>query len=135
MAARTGMTDTMSTEEPMTATTEDGVPTPGLLIRTRSQRLPLSVQPAALVWVAIGFVVVGFGLLAYTWVKVSTLTIVAAQIPYIVSAGLTGLGLITVGSAVLVVWSRRTDDDARRQQTDELVATLKELRDIEANRR
>ena len=128
------MTDTLTfSEDPMTVVTESTAQPSRLL--NQSRRLSVIVPPAALVWVALGFVVVGFGLLAYTWIKVSTLTIVAAQIPYIVSAGLTGLGLITVGSAILVVWSRRTDDDARREQTDELVATLKELRDAEANRR
>jgi hypothetical protein len=135
MAGRTGMTDTISfSEDPMTTYSNDAVQAPGVLDRVRNRRLSIVVPPASLVWVAVGLVVVGFGLLAYTWVKVSTLTIVAAQIPYIVSAGLTGLGLITVGSAVLVVWSRRSDDGARREQTDELVSTLKELRDLEANR-
>lgn len=129
------MTDTMTIAEgPMSTLTDEPGQVPGLIRRVLNRRLSVAVPPAALVWVAIGLVVVGFGLLGYTWVKVSTLTIVAAQIPYIVSAGLTGLGLITVGSAILVVWSRRTDDSARRQQTDELVATLRELRDAEASR-
>ena len=119
----------------MTAITDDRLQSPDALDVSPARRLTVLVPPAMLVWAAVGFVVVGFGLLAYTWVKVSTLTIVAAQVPYIVSAGMTGLGFITVGSAVLVVWSRRNDDSARKQQTDELVATLKELRDVEATRR
>ena len=111
----------------MTALTE---PTDLIQPFARRRGLPVSIMvpPAALIWVATAAVIAGFGLLAYTWAKVSTLTIVAAQIPYLVSSGLTGLGLITVGSALLVVWSRRTDDVERRRQTDELITALREIR-------
>jgi hypothetical protein len=96
---------------------------------TRSaSRLPFVITPTSIVWLATVMTVVGFGLLAYTWVKVSTLTIVAAQVPYLVSSGMTGLGLIVVGAAGVVVWSRRADDAARARQTEELVAALREIK-------
>jgi hypothetical protein len=84
-------------------------------------------RPVLLVWVATAAIVAGFGLIAYTWDKVSTLTIVAAQVPYIVSAGFSGLGLIVLGGALLVVWSRRADDQQRQRAADGLADALHEI--------
>lgn len=84
--------------------------------------------PQAGVWFAAALVAVGFGLIGFAWAKVAPLTLVAQQIPYLISAGLTGVGLVVVGSALLVVWSRRSDDAERRRQTTELVSTLRDIR-------
>jgi hypothetical protein len=100
------------------------IPAPG----EQTGRLSIVIGPNWLIWAGTLAVVAGFGLLAYTWDRVSTLTIVAAQIPYLVSSGFTGLGLIVVGAALVIVWSRRADDTERRRQTDELVDALHEIR-------
>lgn len=105
----------------MTDTTEPEV-------RDVRSKLPFAVTPASIVWLSTVMAMAGFGLLAYTWVKVSTLTIVAAQVPYLVSSGMTGLGLIVVGAAGIVVWSRRADDAARARQAEELVAALRDIK-------
>lgn len=108
------------------ATPEPSLDTPVPVAQSR--RLSILIAPNWLIWIGTAAVVAGFGLLAYTWDRVSTLTIVAAQIPYLVSSGLTGLGLIVVGAALVIVWSRRADDTERRRQTDELVDALGEIR-------
>ena len=105
-----------------------GEPTVSVAV-PHTRRLAIVVSPTWLIYLGAAAVVVGFGLLAYTWDRVSTLTIVAAQIPWLVSSGLTGLGLIVVGAALVIVWSRRSDDTERRRQTDELVDALREIRD------
>lgn len=94
----------------------------------RSSRIGIVVTPQWLIGLGTACIVAGFALIAYTWDRVSTLTIVAAQIPYLDSSGLTGLGLVVVGAALLIVWSRRSDDTERRRQTDELISALRDIR-------
>ena len=113
---------------PADPTIPNYLPVPEERERSRPGRTGIVLAPNWLVGLSAAFVVVGFALIAYTWDRVSTLTIVAAQVPYLDSSGLTGLGLVVVGSAVLIVWSRRSDDTERRRQTDELIAALRDLR-------
>src|SRR5688500_13142031 len=49
------------------------------------------------VWVGLFLTLVGFGLIAFAWGKTAGVLDVALQVPYLVSAGLTGLGLIMLG--------------------------------------
>ena len=74
-------------------------------------------------------IVLGFALIAFTWWKVSEFTNSAQQIPYLVSGGLTGLGLVVVGAALLVVVTRGGDDKVREQQAAALVRALENLAD------
>ena len=78
----------------------------------------------------------GFGLIAFTWWKVSDLTNIAQQLPYFVSGGLTGLGLVIVCAALLVVEARGRDDAQREARAQALVDALKALaaKDEEAGR-
>jgi hypothetical protein len=92
-----------------------------------SRRLRLPAQAGLLA--AAGSVVLGFALIAFTWWKVSEFTNSAQQIPYLVSGGLTGLGLIVLGAALLVVVTRGGDDKVREQQAEALVRALQDLAD------
>ena len=51
---------------------------------------------------------VGLALILFAWYQISGETEVAAQVPYIVSGALFGLGLIIAGSAVLIVQAMST---------------------------
>jgi len=53
--------------------------------------------------------VTGFALLAYTWARVAGIGDVAFQLPYLVSGGLTGVGLVLVGLIVVSIGSRRRE--------------------------
>lgn len=81
--------------------------------------------------VAVALPVLGLALIALTWARVSELTNTAQQIPYVVSGGLTGLALVVLGSAVLVVVTRHGDDQVRAQQAEELAAALRDLAEAE----
>jgi len=70
----------------------------------------------------------GFGLLAVAWGKIAGELNVALQLPYLVSAGFTGLGLIMVGLAVLFVAVNRLDNRRRDAQLRQIVLELRELR-------
>lgn len=100
-------------------------PRPGL-----ADRLPglpaLSPVPT---YIGIGVVLAGFAVLAFAWGKVAGIADnVALQMPYVVSGGLTGLGLIMVGVTIVNVAAKRRDSQLRQQQTELLADALRELR-------
>lgn len=95
----------------------------------RSSRLP-SVSPLSPspTYVGVAVVLIGFVLLAITWGQVAGETVVAAQLPYFVSGGLVGLGLIMVGLTTVSIAAKRRDAQLRAQQIELLAAALDELR-------
>jgi hypothetical protein len=96
----------------------------------RRLRLPVSTGLA----VAVALAVVGFGLIGYTWWKVSDLTNIAQQLPYFVSGGLTGIGLVILAAATIVVVTRGNDDNRREEQAQALVDALRALVEKENGR-
>ena len=79
------------------------------------------------VYVGIALCLLGFGLLAYTWGRVADEVQVYQQIPYVVSGGFTGLGLVLVGVTVVNVAAKRADAADRERQHDQLTEALREL--------
>lgn len=87
---------------------------------------PLSPVPT---YVGIAIAAAGFVLIAFAWSKVAGIADnVALQLPYLVSGGLTGLGLVMVGVTVVNVAAKRRDALLRQQQTELLADALSELR-------
>ena len=96
----------------------------------RASRLPalnaLSPMPT---YIGIAVAAVGFGLIFYAWSKVAGIADnVALQLPYLVSGGLTGLGLVMVGVTIVNIAAKRRDARLRQQQTELLADALHELR-------
>ena len=65
-------------------------------------------------------VVAGFALLALGWRGAAATLFVPFQVPYIVSGGLLGLGVLGGGLALLVVHLDRAEAAEERRQTAEL---------------
>src|SRR3954467_1020139 len=87
---------------------------------------PLSPTPT---YVGIAVAALGFGLIFFAWSKVAGIADnVALQMPYLVSGGLTGLGLVMVGVTIVNVAAKRRDSLLRQQQTELLADALHELR-------
>ena len=82
-----------------------------------------------LVLAGIAVVVAGLGLIGYTWGRVAGLLQVPLQLPYVLSGGLTGLGLVLVGITVVNVTVRRQDGIRRDERVDELASILASLTD------
>ena len=81
------------------------------------------------VYVGIAISALGFVLIAFAWGKVAGIADnVALQMPYLVSGGLTGLGMVMVGVTIVNVASKRRDAILREQQTQLLADALRELR-------
>jgi len=101
----------------------------GLVQTAPRSRLRLLTDPASMVPTYIGVVVaaIGFVLLGVAWAKVAGLVDVWKQMPYLLSAGLPGLGLVMVGLVIINVSARRQDGAARARQMAALTEALREL--------
>jgi hypothetical protein len=80
------------------------------------------------VWTGLFVAAAGFGLIALTWGKTAALVNVAQQIPYLVSGGLSGLGLILVGLLIVDVSVKRREALERARQLEEVTEALIRLR-------
>jgi hypothetical protein len=98
--------------------------------RLPSWRLPAWVDlssPTA-VWVGLVVAGVGFVLLGVAWAQIAGEAEVYLQLPYLVSAGMTGLGLIMVGLTIVNVSTKRRDALERERQMSQLVSILEEVK-------
>jgi hypothetical protein len=77
-----------------------------------------------------GIVVVaaGFVLIAIAWSKIAAETSVGLQMPYLVSAGMTGLALVIVGVLIVNIAVKRQEAAERRQQMEQLAEILSDLK-------
>ncbi|HEX9889403.1 MAG TPA: hypothetical protein VGA69_07980 [Nitriliruptorales bacterium] len=101
------------------------------------QRLPpwLAAGAPAWTWLGVAIAVAGFGLLAVAWGQIAGEIQVYRQVPYLVSAGLAGLGLILVGVGVVNIAARHADAADRDRQIDQLVSVMEELREVLGDQR
>ena len=121
------MTDiTLMTNPPETIA--DG--SPAYDVTTRRSRLRALLDPASTIPTYAGVVIalIGFALIAIGWAKVAGLVDVWRQMPYLLSAGLPGLGLVMTGLVIINVSARRQDAAARARQTAMLAEALRELK-------
>jgi len=79
-------------------------------------------------WAGVLVSAIGLILIAVAWGKVAGLTNVGLQMPYLVSAGFTGLGLVVVGLAIVSISAKREDAAERSRQLRELREVLADLR-------
>lgn len=77
--------------------------------------------------VGIVYCVAGFFLIFLGWNGAASYDRVPAQIPYVVSGGIGGLGLVVVGSALIVAQSLRGDRVELRASIDDLRAAVDRL--------
>jgi len=97
--------------------------------RASRVKVPAWLRPAspAVTYIGVGVAVFGFILILLAWGQVAGETQVYLQIPYLVSAGLTGVGLVMVGLTIVNVAAKQRDAADRDRQMDQLVSILQEL--------
>src|SRR3954453_5485634 len=100
------------------------------VVEPHTRRLPaLSPLSPTPTYGGIAVAAIGFGLIFFAWSKVAGIADnVALQMPYLVSGGLTGLGLVMVGVTIINIAAKRRDARLRQQQTELLADALHELR-------
>jgi hypothetical protein len=96
----------------------------------RRLRVPrwLKGNSPAPTFIGVGVAIVGFVLIMVAWGQVAGETQVYLQMPYLVSAGLTGLALVMVGLTIVNVAAKQRDAVDRDRQIDQLVSILGELK-------
>jgi hypothetical protein len=70
------------------------------------------------------YCIAGFFLIFLGWNGAASHDREAAQIPYVISGGIAGLGLVVVGAALIVAHSLRTDRIELRGSIDDLRAAI-----------
>jgi hypothetical protein len=88
----------------------------------------LSLTSPAAVWAGLALAAAGFVLIGVAWAGVAGETFVDRQLPYLVSAGLTGLGLIMVGVTLINLAAKQRDAAERDRQMEQLVGILDEVK-------
>ena len=100
--------------------------------RLRNVQLPPWLNPTspAVIWIGLALAGIGFVLIGVAWAQIAGETQVYLQLPYLASAGLSGLGLIMVGMTVINVAAKRRDAVERERQIDQLVSILEEVQTV-----
>lgn len=81
-------------------------------------------------YVGIALATLGFLLIALAWNGAASFDYAPAQFPYLISGGLTGIGLIVVGVTVMVVQTMRREAADRSAELDELLSHITELQTL-----
>jgi hypothetical protein len=111
--------------------------TPAFLVRWRAAVAgsPLldrtSVAPT---WAGLAIVGIGFAVLAYGWGRVGGLGSLALQLPYALSAGCGGLGLVVAGAAIVGIQGKRREAAGREEVVVELRRVVAELERLAVDR-
>jgi hypothetical protein len=101
---------------------------PGRLSAITRRVSALRATPHLMTWTGIAVSTAGLVLLVVAWGRTAGLTNVALQVPYLISAGFTGVALVIVGLTVVNIDAKRTDSAERTRQLTELRGLLAELR-------
>lgn len=81
-----------------------------------------------LTYLGIALAVAGFVVILLAWGRVAGQTAVPLQMPYLLSGGLTGLGLILSGLTLINVNVKRQDASARARQLGQVREVLAEIK-------
>lgn len=82
---------------------------------------------SVVVYTAVGLITAGFIFIAIAWGRTAGEAYVDLQLPYLISAGLPGLGLIIVGVTVVIVGVKRKNAVKLEEQLTRLAGALAEL--------
>ncbi len=102
---------------------------PGRLAGLSRRVSAVRAHPNVGTWLGVLVATVGLILLVVAWGKTAGIAgNVALQIPYVISAGFTGVALVVVGLTLVNLDAKRTDAAERTRQLSELRGLLAELR-------
>ncbi|HVU72030.1 MAG TPA: hypothetical protein VHE83_03625 [Mycobacteriales bacterium] len=87
----------------------------------------IAAVPRILTWCGLVVTAAGFVLIAIAWGEIAARTAVALQLPYLMSAGIVGLGLVLVGMTLVAIDAKLADARARAAQASELATRLAAL--------
>lgn len=82
----------------------------------------------SLLYAGVACIVAGFGVIAFVWGRVAALTAVPLQLPYLISGGLTAIGLLLVGILLINIQAKLADAVRRDRQIQQLGEVLDQIR-------
>lgn len=88
----------------------------------------MDIRSRGLTYAGIACIVAGFAVIGFVWGRVAALTAVPLQLPYLVSGGLTALGLILVGVLLVNIQTKLADAARRDRQLQQLGEVLDQIR-------
>lgn len=88
----------------------------------------LAGTPGLATWIGLAVATAGAILIILAWIQTADQLEVGRQVPYLISAGFTGLGLIVVGVTVINIAAKAQESTRRREQAEELTAVLVGIR-------
>lgn len=88
----------------------------------------MNIRTRGLTYAGVVAIVAGFAVIAFVWGRVAALTAVPLQLPYLVSGGLTALGLIMVGVLLVNIQTKLADAARRDRQIQQLAEVLDQIR-------
>ena len=112
------MTDMETTAERRIVELEDQRSAPTLTDRARQRWSGVAGR------LGMGFCLLGFLVIAFAWNGAAGLDYTQGQLPYLISGGVGGLGLIVIGGSVIVAESNRRDRAILERKLDQLTAVL-----------
>ena len=96
----------------------------------KRRRLPrVRIEASAWIYIGIAIAAAGLGSIAFSWAKVAGLLNVALQLPYLVSAGILGLCLVTIGVGIAHFAAQHKDAGRRWRELDRLAGLLGSIAD------
>lgn len=114
---------------PAAGSTPPAATQPAARRRSRFSKLWELLRAGVGVWTGLFIAAAGFGLIAFTWSKVAALVNVALQVPYLLSGGFVGLGLVMLGLLVVNLAVKRREAFDRQRQLEEVKEALVRLRE------
>lgn len=86
--------------------------------------------PPTMTYIGIAVAAAGFVVIMFSWGEVAALTNVPLQMPYLLSGGFVGLGLILTGLTLVNVNAKRIDGAARDRQLGQVREVLAEIKTL-----
>lgn len=99
------------------------------VLATLHRRAPM------IVYVGVGLVLAGFTLIMFGWSKVAGLDSVPMQVPYLLSGGMIGLGIVLVGLTAVNLGALYAAEAERARQLERLANLVETLNRDRASER
>jgi NADH:ubiquinone oxidoreductase subunit 6 (subunit J) len=93
----------------------------------RSRLLTLRRGSPTIVYAGVVVILIGFVLILFAWARVAGLDSVPQQLPYVLSGGIVGLGLILCGLTAVNVGALHAAEAERARQLDRLANLVETL--------